>query len=561
MKGLLHRQMLLLFVIRAASALNPDGITHDPMEIFYVNQQVGEIKLRVSKQNITQAFLVVGTRRMQMNVGYRDANFDYYVANLTPFDSTLAYGFILRDGTDSLRLPAEGSFHAHAARLQIPEWSAGSIVYLINPDGFFNGDINNDPADKNEWGNKPNDWLPYGGDLEGIAQKMDYISSLGPDVILLSPIFAANSNHKMNPRDYASVDPAYGDTIDLKRLIAAAHGAGKKIVLNVVFTHTGTDFPAFADIVTNGRSSRYTDWYRIRSMPTDSSGFIYNSWRSDERFPLLNLHNQTLQSYLIGFIDYWTHFGLDGFYVGESEDIDQGFMKALYDHLKSKHPELFIITSDYHVRELPNNDGCLDRQFTRAMLAYFVNNDISTAAFDSIIHNMLFFEPAQLNCTRMNGFYDYSKRIGMLVNAKLCKVMYAFVFTFCGSPLLLYGDEIGMSDCTSLNWGSFDWNKDQEDVDLLRTIRSLVRIRKENPQIRDRYFFTLYIDDIKKVYAYDRGGIIVALNSGTGQSFVELPAWDGTYVDLMDGTKYTAFEQKLRFSIDPISFRILKREI
>jgi len=552
---------MLLSLVRIASALNPDSVFHDPRDIFYVNQQAGEIRLKVSKGESNQAFLIVGASRWPMNIGYRDSQFDYYVANLTRFDSTLAYRFLLADGTDSLQLPPQGQFRALAPVLQVPEWSAGSIHYLINTDGFFNGDLTNDPTEKIEWRDKPADWVSYGGDIEGIIQKMDYITSLGPDNIILSPIFTAASNHKLNPRDYASIDPAYGDTIDLKRLIAAVHGAGKKIILSLVFTHTGIDFPAFSDIATNGRSSRYADWYRIKTWPADSSGLSYNTWRSDDRFPLFNLRNQALQNYLIGFVEYWAHFHLDGFYIGESEDIDQGFMKALYGYVKKKYPELLIITSDPHTRAGPNHDGCFSRQFTKLMLRYFVDKDISAPAFDSIIRNMLFFGPAQVNCANIVGFHDYSKRIGMLADRSLCKVMYAFAFTFCGSPMVFYGDEIGMTDCTPLNWGSFSWNTDQQDVELLNAIRSLIRIRKENPQLKDRYFYTLYVDDVKKVYAYDRGGIIVVLNSGPSQSFVELPAWDGTYRDLMNGLKYTAFDQKLKLSVDPLSFRILKREI
>jgi glycosidase len=118
-----------------------------------------------------------------------------------------------------------------------------------------------------------------------------------------------------------------------------------------------------------------------------------------------------------------------------------------------------------------------------------------------------------------------------------------------------------MTECAPLCWGSFDWSGEQQNAELTETIRRLMKIRKENPEISSRYLFTLYIDDVKKVYAYDRGGLIVVLNSGSGTSFVELPAWDGTYVDLIDGTKYPAFSQKLKLSVDPISFRILKREL
>jgi cyclomaltodextrinase len=561
MQALLRGHFALLIFIRTISALNPDSIFHDPDDVFYVNQQIGEIRFKVPKNSIDDAFLVIGTNRLRMNIGYRDDRFEYYVANLAPFDSSLVYGFLIKDETDSLHLPPEGDYHATGAVLQVPDDAMSKTYYFISIDGFFNGNVANDPANKNEWNSSPDDWIPFGGDIDGITDKMDYLISLGLDIILLSPLCKANSNHKLNPNDYATVDPAYGDTNTLKMLIAAAHGVGSKIVLNLVFTHTGVDFPAFTDIKKNGRASRYTNWYRIGSMPTDSAGFKYESWRTDTLFPLLNLRNEQLQNYLIGFADYWAHFGFDGLYVGEREEIDPGFLRRLYDHLKIKYPELILISSDSRYQRLSGFDGCFNREFTSNMINYFVNNMISTAAFDSIIHHMLFFQPSQISRASLIGFHDYAMRITTLADTALLELMYAFVFTFCGSPVLFYGDEIGMTECVPLNWGSFNWEISQQNIALTNFIRNLVKIRRENPEIADRHFFTLYIDDIKKVYAYDRGGLIVVLNSGSSQSLVELPAWDGSYLDLISGTKYTVVDQKLRLSVDSISFRILKREI
>jgi len=553
--------LLLLLLVNLLNAVDPDNIFHDTHDIFYVNPQGGEIKLRVAKNSIESVFLVSGNSRMQMNIGYRDAKYDYYTANLIAFDSTFSYNFLMKDNLDSLLVPAESTYRAMVPTFEIPDWTAGKIYYFINPDGFYNGDILNDPVEKSEWDKEPRDWLPYGGDLQGIIRKMDYLSSLDTDIILLTPIFTAASNHKLNPRDYATIDPAYGDTNDLKLLIDTIHARDQKIILSVTLTHTGKDFPAFNDIVTKSYASRYANWYQITSMPVDSAGFQYNSWRSDPRLPLLDLANRPLQNYLISFIDYWAHFGFDGFYIGEHEEIDADFMKILYSQLKSKYPELIIISNDCRMQTMQSFDCCFDRKFNQAMIEYFVTNKISTATFDSIIHRMLFFRPAQMNCANLFGFHDYTKRVGSIVGTDLLKIMYGFIFTFCGSPVLVYGDEIGMTECAPLNWGSFDWDTEQWNVELWRTVRNLIKVRKENPEIQNRYFFTLYIDDIKRVYAYDRGGLIVVLNCGMSQSFVELPAWDGTYVDIASGAKYTAFSQKLKLSVDPLSYRILKREV
>jgi glycosidase len=541
-------------------AIDPDSMFHSPGDVFYVNSQAGEIRLSASRNYIGETYLVTGARRVPMNIGYQDGNFDYFVAHLAPFDTTFTYNFLVLDGSDSLRIPAEGSYRAAAPILQVPNWAAGKSYYLIHVDGFNNGDLLNDPDDRIAWTDKPVRGSAYGGDLAGIFQKIDYLTALDPDIILLSPILEASSNHKLDPSDYARIDPAYGDTSNLKQLISAVHGIDKKIVLSIVLTHTGVDFPAFADISTHGNLSNYIDWYQISSLPTDSVGMKYTAWLGDSSFPLLNLRNQQLRDYVIGYLEYWAHFGFDGFYIGEHEEIDAGFMAALYRHMKDRYPEIIILNSDCRLQTVLHSDGCMNRVLSRAAIEYFVNNTISTATFDSIIHNALFFKPPQINCASMISFYDYTRRIGMIADQDLLEVMYAFIFTFCGSPLIVYGDEIGSTEYAPLNWGSFDWSGAQHNAELAGTIRKLMRIRKENPEISSPHLFTLYIDDVKKVYAYDRGGLIVILNSGPSASFVELPAWDGTYTDLLEGTKYTAFSQRLKLSADPLSFRILKRE-
>lgn len=550
----------LLLMLQVVQAIEPESVFHDHTDVRYVNPEAGDIRLRVVKDATESAFLLIETQSIEMSLVYQDKDFDYYGVQLNTFDPYLPYRFLLNKDGDSLVFPADGSIRPATASLLAPSWAAGRIYYSIYVDGFHNSDSRNDPSDKLMWGAVPKEWSSYGGDLKGIIQRLDYINTLGPDIILISPLFTAASNHKLNPRDYATIDPAFGDTTDLINLIDAIHGIGKKVILSIVFTHTGNDFPAFTDIVTKGSASRYADWYRIQTMPSAPGGFRYGSWRADPRFPLLNLRNRQLQDYLIGFIEYWAHFGCDGFYIGEAE-IEGVFANRLYAQIKEKYPDLLIMYGDPRAGSAYSADGHYCRGFSQAMVDYFVNDTITTAEFDSIIHHMLFFNPTQIKLNTIIGLLSHTKRIREVADGELLELMYAFVFTFCGSPAILYGDEFGMNECAPLNWGSFPWSADRQDRDLFNKVQRLIRMRKENPELRSRNFFTLYIDDVSKVYAYDRGGFIVVLNCGSAQSFVELPAWDGTYVELPSGARFTAYSRTLKLSVEPMSYRILKREI
>ncbi|MBA7483076.1 Neopullulanase 2 [subsurface metagenome] len=551
---------IIVFLLpQLSNAIDPADVFHNSNSIFYVNPSVGEIKLKVKKGSIIDAQVIINSDSAKMEIWYRNGDFDYFAARLNKFDTTATYRFILKNTGDSLIFPATDEFKPDVPLLTPPAWAFGKIYYSIFIDGFYNGVLTNDPEEKLIWGTKPEKWRSYGGDLKGVLRKIAYIDSFNPDIIILQPIFSASSNHKFNPKDYASIDSCFGDTMDLKNLIDEVHKRDKKIILSVIFTHTGIDFPAFVDVVKKGKESKYIEWYFIKSTPITTSPLNYECWRSDSRFPKLNLRNPQVANYLIGFLEYWKHFGFDGFYIGEDEKIDADFILTLRTHLKTKYPDILLLGSD--VRFLDGNgfDGSTNRNFLDILMKYFVKNTLTTSDFDNLLQKMFFFNAPQVNCMNLISLSDYDKRI--LGEADIIKNLYAFIFTCVGSPTILYGDEIGLSDYASLNQGSFIWNIDNQNRDLLKEIKQLIEIRNTNPQILSNVFFSLYANDITKVYAYDRGGLIVVLNSGDKQSFVELPAWDGLYLDLITGEKLTAYTQKLRLSISPKSYRILRREI
>jgi cyclomaltodextrinase len=559
MKRLIH--IILLFLItHLASAISLSDLLHDPNKIFYVNASAGEIKLRAKKGSVTEARVIIDDAPVKMNIAYRDVNFDYFRAAVNPFDTSVAYYFLLKDANDSLRFPATHDFRTTAQLFTTPDWAKGKVYYSIFVDGFYNGDKTNDPEETATWGSKPREWLSYGGDLKGILKKIAYLDSLNPDIIILQPIFTASSNHKFNPKDYATVDPAFGDTVDLKNLINEVHKRGKKIILSVIFSHTGIDYPMFNDIQKNGADSKYTDWYLLESSKIRTSPPNYACWRSDYRFPILNLRNPMIKNYLIGYLEYWNHFGFDGFYIGEDEKFDPVFVSTMHVNLKSRYPDILLLGSDNRLLTGNTFDGATNKNLSDILISYFVNQGMSTSDFYLRIQKLLFFNPPQANITSLLTLSDYSKRIYDPNKIDLIKNLYAFVFTCVGSPVILYGDEIGLYDYALLNPGSFNWNTKTQDRNLLNEIKKLIKIRKGNPQILSNNFYTLYINDITKVYAYDRGGLIVIINSGDRPSFVELPAWDGAYTDLILGEKVTAYSQKLKLSVNSKSYRILKRE-
>jgi len=552
--------VLLLSLCALGMALAVDDVAHNNRELFYVNPVAGEIRLKARKNTVKQAFLMRDSLAARMDIAYQDDYFDYFTADIGAFDTTLVYYFVVKAGADSLVFPPVGAFRPQVTMFAPPAWAASKVYYLIFIDGFRNGDLVSEPPGMRSWGSKPQDWASYGGDLSGVKDQLDYLDSLNIDILLLSPVGTANSNHKFNFFDFGSVDPVFGDTAALRSLIVETHRRNKKVVLMFIATHTGSDFPAFTDILHAQDSSKYLNWYQVKTRPVKLSSTYFECWRGDPHFPKLNLKDPQVRSYLMGYIEYWRQFGIDGFYIGEDPAINVDFLKDLRAFIKAKYPSLLLVGTDSRPLTGDGLDGSLKPAMTELILNYFGRKTIPVSQFDQALHKILFWTPSQANAFNLMAASTFDYRIREFVDAGDIKNLYAFIMTFCGSPVITYGDEIGMTEAESLNLGSFVSNPAGQDLNLLSEIKRLIGIRKANGQIASKYFYTLLANDITQVYAYDRGGLITVLNSGEAPAFVMLPAWDGTYADLLSGEKITVFQQQLKVSIAPKSYRVFRRE-
>ncbi len=247
----------------------------------------------------------------------------------------LVFAFVIATITDIARAD-------DAAR--VPLWAHDAIFYQVFPERFRNGDSTNDPTHESlefpkqipeSWKVTPwtqqwyrrDDWEKemgpdfyehgvfhrrYGGDLQGVIDKLDYIQSLGVNAIYLNPVFYARSLHKYDGNSFHHVDPHFGpdpkgdfelmakETADpaswhwteadklFLRLIREAHARDIRIVLDGVFNHTGRDFFAFEDIRKKGRDSAYTDWYVIHQYDdpaTEADELKYQCWWDFETLP------------------------------------------------------------------------------------------------------------------------------------------------------------------------------------------------------------------------------------------------------------------------------------
>ncbi|EKE02868.1 MAG: glycosidase [uncultured bacterium] len=148
-----------------------------------------------------------------------------------------------------------------------PDWVKKTIWYQIMTDRFYNGDKSIIPPNMIPWDAPPDFFNNYGGDLKGIKEKIPYFKnlfgSLENKAIYLNPVHRSiASNHKYWPEDFETIDPQYGTEEDLKELIDALHNEKAKIILDLVYNHTGLNHYAFVDVLRKGKESEYFHWYR-----------------------------------------------------------------------------------------------------------------------------------------------------------------------------------------------------------------------------------------------------------------------------------------------------------
>ena len=250
------------------------------------------------------------------------------------------------------------------AAFETPESIKGKVFYQIFPDRFCEG-VENKPmpfpdriyqADKhaepfwqpNEVGGHLNEDY-FGGDLKGIQLKLPYLHKMGVDFLYLNPIFEAHSNHRYNTADYLNVDPLLGTNEEFEALCAEAKKYGIGIVLDGVFSHTGSDSRYFNREGRYGEggayrdpSSPYRSWYDFD--PKYKGG--YRSWWGFETLPEVNEETPSYVEFITGVggvIDTWLRRGAAGFRLDVADELPDEFIEQIRTAVKRVSPEKFLL--------------------------------------------------------------------------------------------------------------------------------------------------------------------------------------------------------------------------
>jgi len=461
---------------------------------------------------------------------------------------------------------------------EVPAWAKEAVWYQIFPERFSNGDTNNDPTPEDLDGAWPyfvpdgwqihpwgSDWYKlqpwerktekdfywnagirrYGGDIQGIINKLDYLKSLGVTALYLNPIFESPSLHKYDATMYHHVDNNFGpdpkadkiiwqsedpanpstwkwtsaDQLFLD-LINETHKRGMKIIIDGVFNHTGSQFWAFQDVVTNQQKSIFKDWFIINRWDdpsTSENEFEYAGWYGFKDLPEIREDENGIVSgpreHIRAIVKRWMDpngdgdpsDGVDGWRLDVAEMVNHNFWIEFRKWVRKINTEAYTVGEvwweDWQNYKMFNAkpwlngdqfDAVMNYRSTRALKDFVVNKNepIGTQAFIDTLNNIMSnYGENYYAMMNLLGSHDTERLASMIVNPDLWydhygnpsqskdflvrkpndeerlkqMLMVAFQFTLPGAPHIYYGDEAGMwggddPDCRKpMVWAELDY--------------------------------------------------------------------------------------------------------
>lgn len=497
--------------------------------------------------------------------------------------------------------PSTGDFYI-LPKLTTPAWAKSGVMYQIFPDRFYNGNTTNDvqtgqytyfgdSTEHKTWGASPyadagsdNSLVFFGGDLQGVDQKLSYIkNTLGANVIYLNPIFTSPSNHKYDTQDYTTVDPALGGNSALQQLVTDIHSSSNgpqgHLILDGVFNHTGTWISWFNEFNTypgtigayQSQSSPYYSYYDFQNWPSAYSTFLgyntlpkldYGQSGSAVRNTIYAQSNSVAQSWI-------RNYGIDGWRLDAPKYVDAGgnngsdatnhqIWQQFRSAIKGANSNAFIMGENFDNASAWTSDpqGQWDSAtnydgFTQPVSEWITGHDYSnnaasltTTQFDNWLHQTRATYPTDVQQVMANFLSSHDiTRFGTRAGGDIYKTYLAafFQMTYIGLPTIYYGDEYGMQGGADPDdRRTFDWSQGSTSNSAVALFQKLIGIRNAYPALRSGSFITLQTDDTNKIYAYGRmdqqNRIAVVLNNDSTGHTVTIPAYQ---LSMQDGSTVT----------------------
>lgn len=377
-----------------------------------------------------------------------------------------------------------------------PDWVKDAVMYQVMPDRFArDGGALPSPASSTAL---------YGGTLDGITEHLDHITSLGCNVLWLTPVHQSPTHHGYDYEDFFKVEERYGGEAALKRLIDAAHARAVRVLLDFVPNHTGRGHHLFRDAVEIGGDA--AAFYRFWQWP-----HYYRCFFDNITLPELDTGSRVVQDYLVQAARHWiTEYGADGVRCDHVAGADPAFWVELRRGLRAVKPDVLVLGEatghfDWLARYAGRLDAIFDFDFAHVVRQTFAKGHMDALAFSRWLDEHENAFPGLALATLFDN-HDMNRFLWMAGGNKArLKLAATLLMTLPGMPVIYYGTEVGLGqrfDGAGENaearlpmlWG------DAQDHDLLAHFQRLGRLRRESAALRRGSRRTLYADPRTIVY-------------------------------------------------------------
>jgi alpha-glucosidase len=487
-----------------------------------------------------------------------------------------------------------------------PDWLDDAVFYQIFPDRFYNGDpaltpkpgawsVGSHTVTNPAWDELPKPWREtgnldfYGGDLPGIAQKLDYLADLGVNALYLTPIFVSTSNHRYDVSDFDHIDPGIGGDEGLAALREALDQKQFRLILDITLNHCGYNNHWFRDAQAD-LTSPTADFFTFYNNDPNQ----YECWLGVRSLPKLNYSSETLRARMWGNHDSimrrWLRspYRIDGWRLdvanmqgqqGASQ-LGHKIGRALRRAVKAENPNAYVFGEHFfdgtpHLQGDEIDASMNYAGFTFALWQWLSGRENGTEwRPDTVDQTLLPGEAVAESWRAYRAAIPWSvqrqqftlldshdtARISLKVqgNKALIKLAATFQMMYPGVPCVYYGDEIGLEGGTDPdNRRTMPWDDSRWDRDLQAHYKQIIHLRRTQPALTRGGFQQLYAEG--PLISFQRQSqeqrlIIIGHRGPDPLAERMIPVWqsgipEGTrLVDLLGGREFVVTNGHIRLT-------------
>ncbi len=563
------------------------------------------IRMRCGRYNTTKAQIQVttdeGTTWKCYEMSYEKPDetgyYDIWVGEIPAQSEPYFYRFAVANDTTNttMYLGTEGmkSYQVDTNEMfyvipgfDTPKWSQGTMWYYAHIGQFYNGDTSNDLYREylmkdSAYGNDASSMYRGSGDIVGLQEKLDYIQELGVSSLAVGPFFSSSETLGFGTDNMAAVETAFGTEEELKTLIDEVHDRDMRITTDMILSYATSYskyFNAYGLFPEDGayqsQDSQYYNLFRFPQWPYNAVkvwGSIGLNIADSEAAKLIY---QNKDSMVLRYLN--DDYGLDGFRFDAEESVGnlgfeyepETYLAGITNAIKGVSDEKLVLAENCTgIADQYNTlfDSSWQKNGYFAMKGWFEGTSTGSEMLKVMQDNLInTARPRALSSYNFLGQHDVNRMWDDTeaqkndINALLLMQM-----TYLGSPVVYYGDEIGLTNgyYDNQRYSAFNWDESEWDYDILNMVKTLGKARQEYSCLRNGVICQGEVDDAQMFLAFGRfddNGSAITLCNKQGvvvQREINVSRYnvcDGeTLTDYLTGQTYKVKNGKVTVDIIP----------